>query len=143
MEDGAFAFIQAVFHVFLVILLHGNRTRHGVDRAAEHVRRAHVAVHQPADPRSVADRKRPVDTELVIEHLDGLRRSEVAQNRPPGITWENLAGEEYDQAENPQRKDHQPEAPQEERSQVSGLLDAGPPHAERPRAAKPSSVIDG
>ena len=27
MEDGAFAFIQAVFHVVLFILVHGNRAR--------------------------------------------------------------------------------------------------------------------
>ena len=30
MEDGAFGFIQAVFHVLLFILVHGNRARNGV-----------------------------------------------------------------------------------------------------------------
>ena len=30
MEDGAFAFIQAVFHVLLFIVVHGNRARNGV-----------------------------------------------------------------------------------------------------------------
>ena len=30
MEDGAFAFIQAVFHVLLFIVIHGNRARNGV-----------------------------------------------------------------------------------------------------------------
>ena len=29
MEDGAFAFVQAVFHVLLLVLLHGNRARNG------------------------------------------------------------------------------------------------------------------
>ena len=30
MEDGAVAFIQAVFHVLLFIVVHGSRTRNGV-----------------------------------------------------------------------------------------------------------------
>jgi hypothetical protein len=30
MEDGAFGFIQAVFHVLLFILVHGNRARNAV-----------------------------------------------------------------------------------------------------------------
>jgi hypothetical protein len=30
MEDGAFAFIQAVFHVLLFIVVHANRARNGV-----------------------------------------------------------------------------------------------------------------
>ena len=30
MEDGAFRFIQAVFHVLLFILVHGNRARNSV-----------------------------------------------------------------------------------------------------------------
>ena len=30
MEDGAFAFIQAVFHVLLFIVVHGKRARNGV-----------------------------------------------------------------------------------------------------------------
>jgi hypothetical protein len=30
MEDGAFAFIQAVFHVLLFIVVHGSRARKGV-----------------------------------------------------------------------------------------------------------------
>jgi hypothetical protein len=30
MEDGAFAFVQAVFHVLLFVLVHGNRARKGV-----------------------------------------------------------------------------------------------------------------
>jgi hypothetical protein len=30
MEDGAFALIQAVFHVLLFIVVHGNRARNGV-----------------------------------------------------------------------------------------------------------------
>ncbi len=29
MEDGAFAFIQAVFHVLLFLVVHGNRARNG------------------------------------------------------------------------------------------------------------------
>jgi hypothetical protein len=29
MEDGAFAFIQAVFHMLLFIVVHGNRARKG------------------------------------------------------------------------------------------------------------------
>jgi len=30
MEDGVFAFIQAVFHVLLIIVVHGNRARNSV-----------------------------------------------------------------------------------------------------------------
>ena len=30
MEDGAFAFIQALFHVLVFIVVHGNRARNGV-----------------------------------------------------------------------------------------------------------------
>ena len=30
MEDGAFIFVQAVFHVLLFALMHGNRARNGV-----------------------------------------------------------------------------------------------------------------
>ena len=30
MEDGAFAFIQAVFHVLLFIVVHGNRAQTGL-----------------------------------------------------------------------------------------------------------------
>ena len=30
MEDSAFAFIQAVFHVLLFIVVHGTRARNGV-----------------------------------------------------------------------------------------------------------------
>jgi hypothetical protein len=30
MDDGAFAFIQAVFHVVLFIVVHGQRARRGI-----------------------------------------------------------------------------------------------------------------
>ena len=48
MEDGAFAFLQAVFHVLLFVLVHGNRARNGVRPSTREItyrneRRAHEA----------------------------------------------------------------------------------------------------
>jgi hypothetical protein len=52
----------------------------------------------------------------VIEVLHGALRGEIAESGTTRVTGEDLAREEYDQAKNPQRKDHQPEAPQKEHS---------------------------
>ena len=50
--------------------------------------------------------------------VEGLHRA-IGGERPEdgaaGITGEDLAGEEYDQAEKKQRQDHEAEAPQKER----------------------------
>ena len=40
MSDDAFAFIQAVFHVILFIVVHGHRARHGI-RAHRKQRKVH------------------------------------------------------------------------------------------------------
>ena len=44
-----------------------------------------------------------------------VTRGELTEGGPGRVTGENLAGEEYDQAEKPQRQDHEAEAPQKER----------------------------
>ena len=65
------------------------------------------AVQQAAEPAQVPGEQRPVDPELVVQGLHGALGRERAEGRPAGIAGEDLAGEEYDQAEEEQREDHQ------------------------------------
>jgi hypothetical protein len=75
-------------------------------------------VQHAADPAEVPGQQGPVHAELVIERLHRAGRGELAEGGAAGIAGDDLAREEYDQAEDPQREDHQPEAPQKERSHL-------------------------
>jgi hypothetical protein len=59
-----------------------------------------------------------------------LLRGQVAKYGSTGITWENLPGQEYDQADNPQREDHQAQASQKEQSQWCPPLGPDAPYRE-------------
>src|SRR6266700_3194552 len=84
-----------------------------VDRRLVLVRRAHVAVQQPAEPAQVLDHQRTVHAELVVKIPYRARCGQRAEYGARRVTWQNLAGEEDHEAEDPERDDGKTDSPEQ------------------------------
>src|SRR5262249_49657683 len=71
-------------------------------------------LEEPADPAQVPVQQRLADAKLLVKGMNCTRRGEVAEDRAARITWQDLAGQEYDHAKNPQREQHKTQAPHKE-----------------------------
>ena len=108
------------------------------------VRGAQVAVQQPAEPASryrvSSGLSTPSWWSRACTALGAARLPRVARAGSPGRIWPpkntiQVRSRERQHPSSPRRLDGN--------VAIAGLLDAGPPRAERSRAAQPSSVLDG
>ena len=70
------------------------------------------------DPVPVLGQDRLVDAELVVERVDRARRRQRPEDRAPGIAREDLAEDEHDHAQEPQRDQREAETLEDEPDHV-------------------------